>query len=85
MIGTLSIDGEALRFANPREARSAGIRVIYQEPEIIPGVDVAENIFAGELPRRGPFIDRRALNQARRRGAGGVRLRQGAAARPDGR
>jgi L-arabinose transport system ATP-binding protein len=61
--GTLSIDGEALRFANPREARSAGIRVIYQEPEIIPGVDVAENIFAGELPRRGPFIDRRALNQ----------------------
>ncbi len=62
-IGTLTIDGEELRFSNPREARAAGIRVIYQEPEIIPGVDVAENIFAGELPRRGPFIDRRALNQ----------------------
>jgi L-arabinose transport system ATP-binding protein len=61
--GTLTIDGEELRFSNPREARAAGIRVIYQEPEIIPGVDVAENIFAGELPRRGPFIDRRALNQ----------------------
>jgi L-arabinose transport system ATP-binding protein len=62
-VGTLTIDGEALRFANPREARAAGIRVIYQEPEIIPGVDVAENIYAGELPRRGPFIDRRALEQ----------------------
>jgi ABC-type sugar transport system ATPase subunit len=62
-IGTMTIDGEELRFANPREARAAGIRVIYQEPEIIPGVDVAENIFAGELPRRGPFIDRRALNK----------------------
>ncbi len=61
-LGTLSIDGEQLHFANPREARSAGIRVIYQEPEIIPGVDVAENIFAGELPKRGPFIDRGALN-----------------------
>ena len=48
--GTLTIDGEPLSFANPREARAAGIRVIYQEPEIIPGVDVAENIFAGELP-----------------------------------
>jgi L-arabinose transport system ATP-binding protein len=60
--GTLTIDGQALSFAGPREARAAGIRVIYQEPEIIPGVDVAENIFAGELPRRGPFIDRRALN-----------------------
>ena len=61
--GTLTIDGEQLRFSNPREARAAGVRVIYQEPEIIPGVDVAENIFAGELPRRGPFVDRRALNQ----------------------
>ena len=61
-IGTLTIDGETLSFSNPREARAAGIRVIYQEPEIIPGVDVAENIFAGELPRWGPFIDRRKLN-----------------------
>ena len=62
-VGSLTIDGEALHFSNPREARAAGIRVIYQEPEIIPGVDVAENIFAGELPRRGPFIDRRTLNK----------------------
>ncbi len=62
-VGTLTIDGEQLRFTNPREARAAGIRVIYQEPEIIPGVDVAENIFAGELPRRGPFVDRAELNR----------------------
>jgi len=52
-----------LHFANPREARAAGVRVIYQEPEIIPGVDVAENIFAGQLPKRGPFIDRGRLNK----------------------
>ena len=61
--GTMSIDGEALRFSSPREARQAGIRVIYQEPEIIPGVDVAENIYAGDLPRRGPFIDRGRLDR----------------------
>jgi L-arabinose transport system ATP-binding protein len=60
--GSMTLDGAALNFANPREARQAGIRVIYQEPEIIPGVDVAENIYAGELPRRGPFIDRRRLH-----------------------
>jgi ABC-type sugar transport system ATPase subunit len=62
-IGTLTMNGAELRFSNPREARAAGIRVIYQEPEIIPGVDVAENIYAGELPRRGPFIDRAELNR----------------------
>ena len=61
--GTMTIDGVPLHFANPREARAAGFRVIYQEPEIIPGVDVAENIFAGQLPKRGPFIDRGRLNK----------------------
>ncbi len=61
--GTMTIDGVALHFNNPREARAAGVRVIYQEPEIIPGVDVAENIFAGDLPKRGPFIDRGQLNK----------------------
>ena len=59
--GTLTLDGQQLRFANPLDAHRAGIRVIYQEPEIIPGVDVAENIYVGELPRRGQFIDRRLL------------------------
>jgi L-arabinose transport system ATP-binding protein len=61
--GTMIRDGEALSFAGPADARRAGIRVIYQEPEIIPGIDVAENIYLGELPSRGPFIDRAKLNE----------------------
>jgi L-arabinose transport system ATP-binding protein len=65
--GSLTLDGQELHFSNPRAARAVGIRVIYQEPEIIPGVDVAENIYAGELPRRGPFIDRGRLNELARR------------------
>ena len=60
--GAMTRDGETLVFGGPRDARRAGIRVIYQEPEIIPGVDVAENIYAGELPTRGPFIDRARLD-----------------------
>jgi len=59
--GTLTIDGRRLNFANPSEAHKGGVRVIYQEPEIIPGVDVAENIWVGELPRRLVLIDRRKL------------------------
>lgn len=61
--GTLSIDGQQLSFSNPRQAREAGIRVIYQEPEIVPGVDVPENIWLGELPKRFGLIDRRKLNE----------------------
>ncbi len=59
--GTLSIDGQRLAFSNPQEAHKAGIRVIYQEPEIIPGVDVAENIWVGELPQRFGLLDRHKL------------------------
>ena len=60
--GTLTIDGQRLVFSNPYDAHKAGIRVIYQEPEIIPGVDVAENIWVGELPKRLGLLDRRQLN-----------------------
>lgn len=61
-LGTLTIDGEELAFANPGESHRCGIRVVYQEPEIISGLDVAENVWVGELPRRWGFVDRRRLN-----------------------
>lgn len=61
--GTLTINGQALSFSNPHAAHKAGIRVIYQEPEIVPGIDVAENIWVGELPKRLGWIDRRELNE----------------------
>ena len=65
--GTLSLDGQSLAFSSPRDAHKLGIRVIYQEPEIIPGVDIAENIWIGELPKRLGFIDRGRLNAQVRR------------------
>ncbi len=65
--GTISLDGEKLSFSNPKQAHEVGIRVIYQEPEIVPGVDVPENIWVGELPKRFGFIDRRKLNEKAQR------------------
>ena len=65
--GTISIDGETLVFSNPKQAHEAGIRVIYQEPEIVPGTDVPENIWIGELPKRRGIIDRAAELKKRQR------------------
>jgi L-arabinose transport system ATP-binding protein len=62
-VGTISIDDEELSFSNPKKAHEAGIRVIYQEPEIVPGTGVPENIWIGELPKRFGVIDRRQLNE----------------------
>jgi L-arabinose transport system ATP-binding protein len=62
--GVLHLDGAPVRFATPATARRAGIRVIYQEPEIIPHVSVAENIYVGGLPRGAlRRFDRKRLEQ----------------------
>ncbi|WP_330253489.1 sugar ABC transporter ATP-binding protein [Nocardia sp. NBC_00565] len=65
--GRLELDGVQLELATPADARSAGIRVIGQEPEIVPHVSVAENVYLGSLPRRaGRLLDRAALRERMR-------------------
>ncbi|GAB0113165.1 sugar ABC transporter ATP-binding protein [Acidisoma sp. C75] len=60
--GAIVTDGVPTVFATPQAARAAGVRVVVQEPEIIPDVSVAENVYAGALPRRGLLVDRRRLH-----------------------
>ncbi|WP_030245764.1 sugar ABC transporter ATP-binding protein [Streptomyces sp. NRRL S-350] len=48
--GRVLLDGRELNLHSPQDARRAGIRIIPQEPEIIPHVPVAENVYAGALP-----------------------------------
>ncbi len=43
--GDIFLRGERVRFANTKEAEAAGIGIIYQELNLIPGLSVAENIF----------------------------------------
>jgi ABC-type sugar transport system ATPase subunit len=59
--GTVELDGTAVSFADPTASRAAGIRVVAQEPEIIPHVSVAENIFVGALPAKGRLFRRADL------------------------
>ena len=59
--GRIQIDGKPVAIASPADAHRLGIRVVAQEPEIIPYVSVAENVYAGALPRRGGLFDRTAL------------------------
>lgn len=59
--GELFYQGKQISFETPADANKLGVRVIYQEPEIVPGVTVAENIFIGELPHRNLFVNWREL------------------------
>jgi ribose transport system ATP-binding protein len=58
--GTMAINGEPVRFANPTEAAAAGIVCIFQELSLIPDLSVADNISLAAPPRRFGLIDRRA-------------------------
>jgi L-arabinose transport system ATP-binding protein len=60
--GRIVLDGTPVLFATPHAARLAGVRVVAQEPEIIADVSVAENVYAGALPRRGRLFDRAGLH-----------------------
>lgn len=60
--GTVEVDGTELQLRSPADARAAGIRLIPQEPEIVPHLSVAENVYLGALPTRGARrFDRAAL------------------------
>jgi len=55
--GRIIVNGEPLEANNPADALAAGITVIYQELSLVPGMSVAENIFLGDMPSRGPFLE----------------------------
>src|SRR5580692_6664362 len=49
-LGAIRIDGVETRLANPRQARAAGIAVIYQEFSLVSEMTVAENLLLGREP-----------------------------------
>ncbi len=62
--GSLFIDGQLLRFQNPIQAQEAGIGIIYQEFNLIPDLNVAQNMYLGRYPKRlGMLIDHKELHR----------------------
>jgi ribose transport system ATP-binding protein len=55
--GELFHRGERVEIRSPAAARALGVAVFYQESSLVPSLTVAENIFLGRLPRRGPIVD----------------------------
>ncbi len=59
--GEVLVAGRETHFKSPQESRDAGIEMIYQDFALCGNMDVAQNIFLGRWPRRGPFVDRRRM------------------------
>jgi len=61
--GEIRIDGEPAAIRSVSDAQRLGISIIHQELNLAGNLDIAENLFLGRQPTRGPFgwRDRRAL------------------------
>jgi ribose transport system ATP-binding protein len=65
--GTITVAGRPCRFRSPADAQAAGIAMIHQELDLVPGLSVSENIFLGREPRtRLRTVDTRRMAAAAR-------------------
>lgn len=53
--GEIRLQGQVIHPDSPLHAQHLGISTVYQEVNLCPNLSVAENIFAGRYPRRGPL------------------------------
>jgi ABC-type sugar transport system ATPase subunit len=61
--GEMFVDGRAVKYATPREARGDGIATIAQELALAPAMSVMENVFLGTEPQRSGVLNRRLMRK----------------------
>src|SRR5581483_4764986 len=72
--GTIEIDGETVRFRNPRYAQRLGIAMVHQEFALAPHLTVADNLALGRERTRAGLIVRGSQKQRARELLERVRL-----------
>lgn len=55
--GHVEVFGQEVHFKSPEDAKKAGVGVVYQELSNFMHLDVASNLFAGAMPKKGGRID----------------------------
>ena len=61
--GVIEIDGRAVVLQTPMDSRQAGVAIIYQEFNLVPGLTAVENIFLGKEVSRLGFVGRKQERQ----------------------
>lgn len=65
--GEIIYNGQPVQFADTRQAEEAGIAIIHQELNLVPGLSIAENVFLGkEILNQWGMLDKRKMNELTR-------------------
>jgi ribose transport system ATP-binding protein len=61
--GEILVSGEPLPAGAPGASLARGVATIYQELDLVEDLTVAESVFLGHEPRRGPLLDREKMRR----------------------
>jgi len=61
--GEIHLDGKPIGPADVKQMEGLGVFLVTQEPAIVSSLSVAENLMLGRWPRRGLWVDVRAMNR----------------------
>lgn len=62
--GEMLLNGKPVHFRNTKEAEAAGIAIIHQELNLVPGLSVTENVFLGrEYTNRLGLLDKKRMQE----------------------
>lgn len=64
--GRIAVRGQEVEFDDVSAAQRAGIYTVFQEFSLIPTLSVAQNIFLGWEPKKGPFLDKEKMRKRSR-------------------
>jgi len=64
--GIVVVKGREVHYKMPADALDDGISMIHQELNLMPHLSVADNIYIGREPKRGPMLDDRKKNNMAR-------------------
>jgi ABC-type sugar transport system ATPase subunit len=59
--GEIRVRGTVRQFTTPSHAQRAGVATVYQDLALVEVLDVATNMFIGQVPTRRGFVDRRRM------------------------
>lgn len=62
--GSITFDGQEVKFANPLESMNAGISIIHQELSMLPSLNVIENVWTGRIRSRRGVVPWKELETA---------------------
>lgn len=61
--GTIHLKGQPVIFRNPSEARERGVEIVSQELNVVPYLNIAENIALGKWIKKRGFLDRKKMRR----------------------